>query len=221
MCNCISRRSFTGLVVSALVMPTLTFAQNTDAIRALNGSLDIDSFKAKQAARLSSKEEQTIFAVGEDAFLTDANFEAEVELDDNGVLNKLKVLSGQTLAVLKPKNSRQTALLMPNSTASIRGTGFYVNVNISRPNDYICCCYGHIEFGASSLGEKQQLKNSYHNATAINDKGDFVTPEFDYPYGHYDDELVLLEQAVGRKPHWELPDTKMHFLSPNPLPTLS
>ena len=221
MCNCISRRSFTGLVVSALVMPKLTFAQNTDAIRALNGSLDIDSFKAKKAARLSSKEEQTIFAVGEDAFLTDANFEAEVELDDNGVLNKLKVLSGQTLAVLKPRNSRQTALLMPNSTASIRGTGFYVNVNISSPNDYICCCYGHIEFGASSLGERQELKNSYHNATAINDKGDFIAPEFDYPYGHYDDELVLLEQAVGRKPHWELPDAKMHFLSPNPLPKLS
>ena len=68
MCNYISRRSFTGLVVSALVMPKLTFAQNTDAIRALNGSLDIDSFKAKKTARLFSKEEQTIFAVGEDAF---------------------------------------------------------------------------------------------------------------------------------------------------------
>ena len=144
MCNCISRRSFTGLVLSTLVMPKLAFAQNTDAIRALNGSLDIDTFKAKKAAKLSSKDEQTIFVVGEDAFLTDANFEAEVELDDNGVLNQLKILSGQTLAVLKPRNSRQTALLMPNSTASIRGTGFYVNVNISRPNDYICCCYGHI-----------------------------------------------------------------------------
>ncbi len=216
-----SRRSFTGIFVSALMMPKLTFAQNTDAIRTLNGSLDIDAFKAKKAARVSSNDEQTIFVVGEDAFLTDSNFEAEVELDNDGVLNKLKILSGQTIAVLKPRNSRQTELLMPNSTASIRGTGFYVNVNISQPNDYICCCYGHIEFGASSSGEKQQLKNSYHNATAINDKGDFVTPEFDYPYGHYDDELVLLEQAVGRKPHWELPDAKMHFLSPNLLPKLS
>ena len=46
-------------------MPKLAFAQNTDAIRALNGSLDIDTFKAKKAAKLSSKDEQTIFVVGE------------------------------------------------------------------------------------------------------------------------------------------------------------
>lgn len=219
-CNCSSRRSFTGIFLSALMMPKMAVAQNIDTIRALTGTLDIDAFKAKKAARISSKDEQTIFAIGEDAFLTDADFEAEVELDDDGVLSKLKILSGQILAVLKPQNSRRTELLMPNATASIRGTGFYVNVDILRPNDYICCCYGHIELRASSSGEEQQLKNSYHNATTINDKGDFVTPEFDYPYGHYDDELVLLEQAVGRRPHWELPDAKMHFLSPNTLPEL-
>ena len=108
-------------------------------IRALHGSLDIDSFKAKKAA---SKEEQTIFAVGEDAFLTDANFEAEVELDDNGVLNKLKVLSGQTLAVQAEKQPTDRTF---NAKLHCL-TGFYINVNISSPNDYICCCYVHIEF---------------------------------------------------------------------------
>lgn len=220
MCNSITRRKFTRLTLGTLIAPKFAFAQNTDAIQALHGRLDIDSFKAKTAARLSAKEDQTIFRVGEDAFLTDAAFEAELELDDSGVLGKFKILSGQTLGVLKSRNNRQTALLMPNATASIRGTGFYVNVNISQPNDYICCCYGHIAFQNARSGERPQLKNSYHNAKAINDKGDFITPEFDYPYGHYDDELVLLESALGRKPHWELPQSKMHFLSPNPLPVL-
>ena len=220
MCHCISRRVFTGLALGAMMAPHNLLAQNADAIRTLNGKLDIDAFKSGKAARLAAGKAQTIFAIGDDAFLTDANFEAEIELDDAGVLSKLKVLSGQTLAALKPRTNRTTDLLLPNATGSIRGTGFYVNVDVSAPHDYICCCYGHIAFQDATSGGPQQLKNSYHNATAINQSGDFVTPAFDYPYGHYDDELVLLEKAVGRTPHWSLPDNKMHFLSPTPLPSL-
>ena len=67
--------------------------------------------------------------------------------------------------MLKPRIIRQTELLMPNSTVSIRGTGFYVNADVSKPHDYICCYYGHIEFQNSNKGEEQRLKNSYHYAT--------------------------------------------------------
>ena len=220
MCDCLSRRQFTMLVASTIAIPTIARAQNVDAIRALNGALDVEAFRGKQAARLSAREAQTVFVIGEDAFLTDEAFTAEVSLDEAGVVAKLKILSGQTLAALKPRNNRATDLVMPNSTASVRGTGFYVNVGISRPHDYICCCYGHIAFNDSSTSAPQILKNSYHNATAINEIGDFVTPEFDYPYGHYDDELVMLEAAVNRRPHWHLPDDKMHFLSPQGVPQL-
>ena len=209
------------MVGGAFISPYSVLAQNTDAIRALNGKLQIDAFKAKKAARISSRSDQTLFIVGEDAFLSDANFEAELELTDEGVLGRLKILSGQALAVLKPKHNRRTELRLPNATGSIRGTEFYVNVAISQPHDYICCCYGHIAFSNSSKGETQSLKNSYHNSVAINEKGDFIKPEFNYPFGHYDDELLLLEKAVNRKPHWELPDGKTHFLSPNPLPSLT
>ena len=218
MCQTISRRVFTSLLAGVALTPSIGFAQNQDAIRALHGKLDIDAFKGKKAARVTSQKPQTLFTVGDDAFLADAQFEAEIEMDEAGLVGRLKILSGQTLAALKPRQNRQTELLMPNATGSIRGTGFYLNVDISKPHDYICCCYGHIEFQNSSKGEAQHFKNSYHNATAINEKGDFITPEFNYPYGHYDDELVLLEGVVGRQPHWVLPDGKMHFLSPNPLP---
>lgn len=203
------------------LLPHLAFAQDTDAIRALHGSLNFDAFKAKKAARLSSEADQTIFTVGEDAFLADANFEAEIALDDEGVLSQLTILSGQVLAALKPRTNKQTTLLMPNSTASIRGTGFYANVDLLDTHDYICCCYGHILFQNASNGDGQQLKNSYHNATAIDEKGNFYAPAIDYPYGHYDDELVLLESLVDRQPHWALPDDKMHFLSPKPLPAVT
>ena len=201
MPHCLSRRAFTSAAISALLTPHIACAQDTDAIRALKGKLNIDSFKAKKAARIASSSQKTIFTIGEDAFLSDEHFEADIELNEDGVLRRLNILSGQALAVLKPTDRRQTALIMPNSTASVRGTGFYVNVAVSKPHDYICCCYGHITFQESSTGDHQALKNTYHNATAIDENGDFITPDMNYPFGHYDDELLLLETAVGRKPH--------------------
>lgn len=220
MCGCVSRRQFGFLLGGAMMTPHLSFAQDNTAIRALHGALDIDSFKGKKAARLSASAAKTIFTVGEDAFLTDDAFTADVEMDDKGLLASVRLLSGQALAVLKPLDGRNTKLLLPNATGSIRGTGFYVNVDISRPHNYICCCYGHISFQDATDGSKQEFKTTYHNATAINEKGDFVTPDFGFPYGHYDDELVLLESTVGRKPHWQLPDDKMHFPSPTALPVI-
>lgn len=220
MCTCMSKRSFIMSATAAMLYPTFSKAQNTDAIRALSGKLNLDAFKSNNAARISTNQKKTVFVIGEDAFLSNEKFEAEIEFDNDGVLKKLKVLSGQALAALKPINRRSTELLLPNSTASVRGTGFFIDVDVSKPHDYICCCYGEIQFNNSTSGEKQHLKNSYHSATAINERGDLVSPKFNFPYGHYDDESVLLENSVGRKPHWQLPDNKMQFLSPTPLPAI-
>ena len=95
-----------------------------------------------------------------------------------------------------------------------------MNVREQIGHNYICCCYGHIAFQDAPNGDHQELKNRYHNATAIDQTGRFRTPPFSQPFGHYDDELVLLESAIGRTPHWQLPEGKMQFLSPDPLPKL-
>lgn len=217
MCISMSRRHMIAISAAAVTTPHLSWAQNTDAIRSLHGALDIDSFKGKKGARLKASQ-QAVFSIGGDAFLTNSALEADVEIAEDGLVQKLTILSGEALAVLKPRTSRQTALLLPNSTASIRGTGFYVNIGIEEPKNYICCCYGHIQFEDNSDGAPQQLKNSYHNAVTIDETGRFGIPSMNFPFGHYDDELVMLEKQVGRAPHWQLPDDKMHFLSSNPLP---
>ena len=217
MCISMSRRHLIAISAAAVTTPHLSWAQNTDAIRSLHGALDIDSFKGKKGARLKASQ-QAVFSIGGDAFLTNSALEADVEIAEDGLVQKLTILSGEALAVLKPRTSRQTALLLPNSTASIRGTGFYVNIGIEEPKNYICCCYGHIQFEENSDGTPQQLKNSYHNAVTIDETGRFGTPSMNFPFGHYDDELVMLEKQVGRAPHWQLPDNKMHFLSSKPLP---
>ena len=217
MCISMSRRHLIAISAAAVTTPHLSWAQNTDAIRSLHGALDIDSFKGKKGARLKASQ-QAVFSIGGDAFLTNSALEADIEIAEDGLVQKLTILSGEALAVLKPRTSRQTALLLPNSTASIRGTGFYVNIGIEEPKNYICCCYGHIQFEENSDGTPQQLKNSYHNAVTIDETGRFGTPSMNFPFGHYDDELVMLEKQVGRAPHWQLPDNKMHFLSSTPLP---
>lgn len=225
MCHKLDRRHFGLLLGAALSQPAISFASDVKAIRALHGRLDIDQFKSLKttsgkALRLASSAKQTVFVIGQDAFLTDDAFEAEVTLDEAGALQGLRLLAGQTLAAIQPKQGRVSQLILPNATGSIRGTGFYANVSMPDAQDYVCCCYGHIAFDKAADGTDQALKNTYHNATSINGDGQFVTPQYGFPYGHYDDELVLLEQAVGRRPHWQLPDGKMHFLAPYDLPAL-
>lgn len=218
LCQSVSRRQFTTLMAAAISMPYHANAQDVSAIRTLHGQLDIDSFKGKTSARVKSGAKRSVFVVGGDAFLTDEAFEAEIAFSEAGLVDKIAVLSGQALGVFKPLSARTTKVILPNSTGSIRGTGCYVNVSETRPLDYICCCYGHITFPNSTSGARQSLQNSYHNAVTIDEDGNFGTPDYTVPFGHYDDELVMLEKQVNRTPDWVLPDDKMHFLSPNALP---
>ncbi|MGC6536183.1 MAG: hypothetical protein ACON44_02350 [Candidatus Puniceispirillaceae bacterium] len=219
MCGSISRRHLCVLAGSAIAMlPIASFAQDNQAIRSLHGKLNLDAFKNGQKTRLASEASDTVFIIGEDAFLADADFSADITADETGTLSEIQLLSGQLLAALKPRSNRQTALKLPNATASIRGTGFYVNADIAEAQDYICCCYGHIVFDDATDGSKQEFNTSYHNARIITAQGNFADAPYNAPYGHYDDQLVGLEKLVGRSPHWQLPDDKMHFLSPKPLP---
>lgn len=219
MCQFLSRRRLACLAGAAFITMSLpAFAQDKKPLRLLHGKLDIEGFKSKTSGRISASAPSTVFTIGEDAFLVDEDFEADVSLSEAGLVDKIAILSGQALAAFKPVSSRETSLLLPNATGSIRGTGFFVNINEAKPHNYLCCCYGHIKFQDNLSGEAQELKNSYHNAVVIDERGQFQKAPFSVPFGHYDDELVMLEKQVSRAPHWQLPDEKMHFLSPEPHP---
>ena len=211
------RRHFTIGALSAIsLLGSFAFAQSTNKPAVLSGKLDIDSFKNNFAVR--ALEKQTVFQIGNDAFLADEAFEGTFETDSNGVLSQLSVASGQLLSVLAPLSGRSTTLQLPNATGSIRGTGFYANVSLSTSHDYLCCCYGKIHFPETPSGDKQALETRYHHAVVIDQAGQFGVPEYTVPFGHYDDELQMLERQVGRTPHWQLPDNKRQFLSPTPQP---
>ena len=186
--------------------------------RVIAGKLDIEAVRqttgAARQLRLGADADQTAFVIGRDAFLTDAGFEAEVEIAENGSVKALNIVAGQLLSVFEPIAGRETKLQLPNASASIRGTGCFVDVSTDSPLNYICCCYGELAFQESSSGDKQHLKTSYHSARHINEKGDFMDPPYAVPLGHYDDQLVALERRVNRTPHWQLPNNEMQFFAP-------
>lgn len=214
---CLSRRHFTALCGAACLLPHHAFSEERP-LATLHGALDIEHFKAKQALRISAKQSQTVFSTGKDAFLVDENFEAEMTIADGGLTKSLALISGQVLAAFEPRKNRQSELLLPNATGSIRGTGFFSSVSDAHDFDYLCCCYGAIDISCRANNNTKSLETSYHNAVTITKAGDFGKSPFGVPYQHFDDELVMLENQLGRRPHWQLPNDDMRFLAPHKLP---
>ena len=226
--DAITRRQFSTKGVIGLLMagaaPTFNLggifsASAEDKLaRTIAGKLDIEAVRQttnqRRRVRLASQTDQTAFVIGQDAFLTDAGFEGEIEVAENGSVKALNVIAGRLLSVFEPVAGRQTELRLPNASASIRGTGCFVDVSTDSPLNYVCCCYGALAFQDSTKGDKQQLTTRYHSARHINERGDFMDPPYAVPLGHYDDQLVALETRVNRKPHWELPQNEMQFFAP-------
>jgi hypothetical protein len=138
-----------------------------------------------------------ILIMGKDALLIRANSEVEIlGKPKTVVLTGLRMLTGALLAVFG-KGERQ--LLTATATAGIRGTGVYME---SSPElTYFCTCYGEVELVDQHRLEKRLVVSGYHtpnyvHATmrdgAMMHKADFIN--------HTDEELVMLEGLVGRKP---------------------
>ena len=219
----VTRRQFGAGIITAAslpLIPNLAFSENTP-VRNLVGKLDIAGFKKQTDGstkfQVVAQDTQTAFTIGDDAFLANDKLVAEFEVSQTGVVAGLAITAGQVLSVFAPIQGRQTALETPNASASIRGTGCFVDVETDSPQTYLCCCYGEVAVQNSTTGEAQILKNSYHTARFITPEGNFAEVPYNAPLNHYDDQLVALESAVDREPHWQLPDGNMLFFAPTAL----
>ena len=187
----------------------------------LVGKLDIAGFKKQTNGgtrfQVATQDAQTAFSIGGDAFLAnDKLVAAEFEVSETGVVAGLAITAGQLLSVLPLFRSVRRHLKHQMRLRQYAAQVVFVDVETDKPHTYLCCCYGEVAVQNSTTGEAQILKNSYHTAR-------FITPEVilqrchNAPLNHYDDQLVALEGAVGREPHWQLPDGKLIFFAPTPL----
>jgi hypothetical protein len=139
-----------------------------------------------------------VLVMGKDALLIRAGSEVELLGKPKGVaLTGLRMLTGALLGVFGKGGGRQ--LLTSTATIGIRGTGIYMEA--SAEQTYFCTCYGDVSIEDQHRGEKRLVLSGYHSPNiiyAMNKDGAMMQKaQFT---NHTDDELVMLEKLVGRKP---------------------
>ena len=141
-----------------------------------------------------------VFVVGRDAFLLRENSQLRLG-GDNFLVDTLSLVTGALLSVFGKSQHR---LIVPTATIGIRGTGLYA---MAQPDlSYLCTCYGVVDIQATGGGEAETIESTHHDAPRyIAEAGDQrIRPA---PFiDHTDDELMLIETLVGRRPPFSLFD---------------
>jgi hypothetical protein len=136
-----------------------------------------------------------VFVVGEYAFLQRANSSFVLETSA-GVL-VLRYLAGQVLSVF---GEGRKQLETPTASISLRGTGCYIEADAMRT--YFCLCYGSaLVIPKGDPNRRKALRTRHHDVPIYIDRSAgrrAVLPA--HAVNHRDDELIMLEALVGRRP---------------------
>ncbi len=199
--TCQSRRQFlgSGLILGAgLLLPSLSIAGN---FRQMNGDILINGFRANHRTRIHANStistgtaSSTAFVIADNAFMLKAN--SQVKFTPVGhsrtAIATLRLITGGLLSVFGPGPKK---LLTPTATIGIRGTGVYMEAQES--SSYVCLCYGKIDLSANTQADKtQELEAKHHQGKNIAKEGAIEDAGM---HNHTDEELVMLEDMVGRK----------------------
>ncbi len=199
--SCQSRRQFlgSGLILGlGLILPSLSIA---GGFRQLNGEVLVNGRHAKTTSRLhagstiaTSADSTTAFVIGNNAFLLRPN--SQVKFTPQGrskvAISTLRLITGGLLSVF---GSGSKKLITATATIGIRGTGVYMETE--EDTSYVCLCYGKVDLSANTALEKmREVETKHHSANNVSQDGLIETAEM---MNHSDDELVMLEELVGRK----------------------
>ena len=142
---------------------------------------------------------RAILVVGRDAFLLRAGSELELygaRRVKRGAVSGLRILTGALLAVFGPGRKE---IVTATATAGIRGTGIYVEAAAERT--YFCTCYGVVDLMDQHRAEKRLVISGHHAPNIVYaDMKNGHMMEKAPVRNHTDEELIMLERLVGRKP---------------------
>jgi hypothetical protein len=133
-----------------------------------------------------------VFATGKNAFLVRERSSLVLDAATGG----LRLATGALLAVFGPGDRQVTT---PTAIFGIRGTGAYFEAEPTRT--YVCVCYGTVQIaGAADPRQVETVVSRHHDSPryvmASGPSMIVAAPVVN----HTDDELLLLEALVGRKP---------------------
>lgn len=138
---------------------------------------------------------RAVFVIGHDAFLQreDSAFVME---ETRGVI-VLRYLAGKVLSVFGPGRKQ---LDTTTAIIGIRGTACYIEAGPERT--YFCLCYGEaLLVPKGDPNRRKMLRTRHHELPVYIDRRAglrAVLPA--HMVNHSDDELVMLEALVGRRP---------------------
>lgn len=141
-----------------------------------------------------------IFVVGVDAYLLRENSTLKVE-GEPSLIRRLTLKTGKLLSVFAP-NRAERRFQTTTATVGIRGTGLYLEADSDKT--YVCTCYGTAVLAVADKPDTGETVVTRHHEA----------PRYIYPAGsgreqlivranvsnHTDDELIMLEWLVGRRP---------------------
>lgn len=199
------RRSFLGNLAAGMAAGTsgmvqLALASGIHPIRpgmqSIEGEVLVNRARAREGMAIgpgdtvsTAQGARAIYVIGLDAYLQRGG--AEVRFEAGATASVLRVITGGILSVFG-KGEKQ--LITPTVTIGIRGTGCYIEAGEHR--SYFCLCYGEADVTPVS-GETLHVRTSHHENPLWIGEGAASRAEV---VNHTDDELILLEELVGRRP---------------------
>lgn len=170
-------------------------------MRSIKGEVSIDGQPAMPGQQVRPGQTvrtgpggEAIFVIGQDAFLQRET--SEFALGGGAGVVALRYITGKVLSVFgKGKKQLET----PTATIGIRGTACYIMAETERT--YFCLCYGTaIVRPNAALHRKKTVRTKHHESPFyIGRAGDEMMASADV-IDHTDDELIMLEELVGRLP---------------------
>jgi len=185
-----------GLVRAALAADSGDVLQG---IRYAAGNVMIDGKPVARGQKLQPGQiittgpaADTVFVVGSHAFYQREN--SSFTMEDNAAVTTLRYLSGKILSVFGKGRSN---LVTKTATIGIRGTGCYIEAEEQRT--YFCLCYGSAMVTPSkNAGAKKLIQTKHHENPVYIGASDVMKSA--PVINHTDDELIMLENMVGRRP---------------------
>lgn len=150
-----------------------------------------------------------IFVVGTDSILLRNNSKLVLTPEMarktvvQSVVGNMRLLAGQLLSVFA---KRRHTIETPTVVIGVRGTGVYLEAD---PDEtYLCTCYGLVDIrSATDPNSRETIAATHHDKpryiAAAGAKGKRIRPA--PMINHTDQELMLIEEIVGRKPPFVFP----------------
>jgi hypothetical protein len=183
------------------------------SIYRISGQVLIDGKPATLETRVgggatveTGKNSEVVYTVGESAFILRSESRVTLETREPGslLLTGLKLLTGKILSVFPSRGAIR--MTTRNATIGIRGTGVYMEADPEQT--YFCTCYGLAEVAAADDPDNKEIVASAHHDRPLYIVGGAPQGKSirDAPFiNHTDQELMLVETLVGRKPPFVFP----------------